>query len=66
MLGRVLALNLDKKVGDPVDVSGETFQVVGIFESESLFESGALIIPIKTLQKMMGREGQATGLVITA
>jgi putative ABC transport system permease protein len=66
MLGRVLALNLNKKVGDTVDVSGETFQVVGIFESESLFESGALVIPIKTLQKMMGREGQATGFVITA
>ncbi len=66
MLGRVLALNLSKKVGDTIDVSGEKFQVVGIFESESLFESGALVIPIKTLQKMMGREGQATGFVITA
>jgi putative ABC transport system permease protein len=66
MLGRVLALNLNKKVDDTIDVSGEKFQVVGIFESESLFESGALVIPIKTLQKMMGREGQATGFVITA
>ena len=66
LLGRVLALNLDKKVGDTLDVSGEPFQVVGIFESDSLFENGALIVPLKTLQKMMGREGQATGLVITA
>ncbi len=66
LLGRVLALNLDKKVGDRLDISGEPFQVVGIFESESLFENGALIVPLSTLQKMMGREGQATGLVITA
>jgi putative ABC transport system permease protein len=66
MLGRVLALNLDKKVGDRLDVAGESFQVVGIFESESLFENGALIIPLADLQKMMGREGQVTGLVITA
>jgi putative ABC transport system permease protein len=66
MLGRVLALNLTKKVGDPIDVAGEKFEVVGIFESESLFENGALIVPLKTLQKMMGREGQATGIVITA
>ena len=66
MLGRILALNLTKKVGDPIDVSGEKFEVVGIFESESLFENGALIVPLKTLQKMMGREGQATGIVITA
>ena len=66
LLGRVLALNLGKKVGDTLDVSGETFRVVGIFESDSLFENGALVMPLKTLQKMMGREGQATGLVITA
>jgi putative ABC transport system permease protein len=62
----VLALNLGKKVGDPLDVSGEKYEVVGTFESDSLFENGALIMPIQTLQKMMGREGQATGLVITA
>ncbi|MHB1555985.1 MAG: ABC transporter permease [Isosphaeraceae bacterium] len=66
LLGRVLALNLDKKVGDRLDVAGEPFTVVGTFESESLFENGALVLPLTTLQKMMGREGQATGLVITA
>jgi putative ABC transport system permease protein len=66
LLGRVLALNLGKKVGDELDVSGETFRVAGIFESDSLFENGALIVPLKTLQKMMGREGQATGMVIQA
>ncbi len=66
LLGRVLALNLGKKVGDTLDVAGEPFQVVGIFESDSLFENGALIMPLRTLQKMMGREGQSTGLVIAA
>lgn len=66
LLGRVLALNLDKKVGDRLDVAGEPFTVVGTFESESLFENGALVLPLTTLQRMMGREGQATGLVITA
>ena len=66
LLGRVLAMNLDKKAGDTLSVSGESFQVVGIFESDSLFENGALVVPLQTLQKMMGREGQATGLVISA
>ena len=46
MLGRVLALNLGKKVGDPLDVAGEPFQVIGIYESDSLFENGALIVPL--------------------
>jgi putative ABC transport system permease protein len=66
LLGRVLALNLDKKAGDKLDVSGESFQVVGTFESDSLFENGAMIMPQATLQKMMGREGQATGMVVVA
>ena len=66
LLGRVLALNLGKKVGDDLDVAGEPFRVIGIYESDSLFESGALIVPMATLQRMMGREGQVTGFVIQA
>src|SRR5271157_5845369 len=64
LLGRVLALNLGKKVGDDLDVAGEPFGVIGIYESDSLFESGALVVPLATLQRMMGREGQVTGFVI--
>jgi len=66
MLGRVLALNLGKKVGDEIDVAGEPFQVVAIHESDSLFESGGLIVPLASLQYLMGREGQVTGFVIQA
>ncbi len=66
LLGRVLALNLGKKVGDDLDVAGEPFRVIGIYESESVFESGALIVPLSTLQRIMGREGQVTGFVIQA
>ncbi len=66
MLGRVLSLNLGKHVGDRVDVAGEPFKVVGIYESDSLFENGGMIIPLHQLQHMMGREGQVTGFVLTA
>jgi putative ABC transport system permease protein len=66
LLGRVLALNLGRKVGEDLDVAGETFRVIGIYESDSLFESGALVVPLATLQRMMGREGQVTGFVIQA
>ncbi len=64
LLGRVMALNLGKKVGDALDIAGEPFQVIGVYESDSLFESGALVVPLATLQRMMGREGQVTGFVI--
>jgi putative ABC transport system permease protein len=66
MLGRVLAMTLDKKAGDPLQVAGEPFQVAGIYESDSWFENGGMIMPLETLQKMMGREGQVTGFLIQA
>jgi putative ABC transport system permease protein len=66
MLGRVLALTLDKKAGDSVNIAGEPFEVVGIFESDSWFENGSLTMPLATLQTMMGRENQVTGFLIQA
>jgi len=66
MLGRVLALNLGKKVGDSASIAGEPFQVVGIYESNSLFENGGLVIPLRELQRMMGRQGLVTGFVVVA
>ena len=66
ILGRVLAMTLGKKPGDKVQIAGVNFEVVGIFESESWFENGSLTVPLKTLQTMMGREGQVTGLLIQA
>lgn len=66
MLGRVLAMNLRKTAGDEVEISGETFQVVGVYESDSLFENGGVIVPLRELQRMMGREGHVSGFVVSA
>jgi putative ABC transport system permease protein len=66
MLGRVLALNLGKTAGDTLDVAGQKFEVVGVYESDSWFENGGLVVPLAELQRMMGREGQVTGFVIAA
>jgi putative ABC transport system permease protein len=66
MLGRVLALTLAKKPGDPISVAGEPFHVVGVYESDSLFENGGLIVPLKELQRLMGRERYVSGFVVAA
>jgi putative ABC transport system permease protein len=66
MLGRVLAMNLDRKVGDQVEVSEVPFQVIGIFESDSLFENGGLIEPMDVLQQAMGRTDSVSGFVVVA
>jgi len=66
MLGRVLKINLGKGVGEDVAVAGEAFRVVGIFESDSLFENGGLVMPLPELQRMMGRQGLVSGFVVAA
>lgn len=66
ILGRVVAMTLEKKAGDPLEIAGVPFKVVGIFESDSWFENGSMIMPLHTLQQMMGKEGQVTGFLVRA
>jgi putative ABC transport system permease protein len=66
MLGKVLAGNLGKKVGDQLDVYSEPFEVVGIFESFSVYENGAVFILLSELQRLMDRPHKVTGYVIEA
>jgi putative ABC transport system permease protein len=64
ILGRVVAMTLEKKAGDALQVAGVPFTVAGIFESNSWFENGSMIMPLHTLQQMMGKEGQVTGFLV--
>jgi putative ABC transport system permease protein len=66
LLGRVLAETLAKKPGDPLQIAGVPFTVVGIFESNSWFENGSMTMPLIALQQMMGKEGQVTGFLVRA
>ena len=43
-------------MGDTIDIAGEPFRVVGVFESDSWFENGGLVVPLAELQRMMGRK----------
>ncbi len=67
MLGKVLAKNLGKQVGDTLEiVPGEAFRVVGIYESFNVFENGSLIVPLAELQKLMDRQGEVTAFTVIA
>jgi putative ABC transport system permease protein len=62
MLGTILADNLGKKPGDKVEIMEKRFYtVVGIYESRSGIENGAVVIPLKELQTIMQRDGLVTG-----
>ena len=64
MLGEVAARNLDKGVGDAVEIEGEAFRVVGVFRSFNVFENGSVIAPLKEVQRVQLREGRITGMSV--
>lgn len=64
LLGEQLATQLNKKVGDEVDVLGTPFEVVGIVESFNVFEDGSIFVPLAELQRVTGYEGRVTGFSV--
>ena len=66
MLGRILAANLGKQPGDVVDVYSQPFRVVGVFDSFSVYENGAVFMLLDDLQRQMDRPGQVTGFIVQA
>jgi putative ABC transport system permease protein len=66
ILGRVLAANMGKKVGDKIELYGKPVEIVGIYESFSVYENGALVVPLGELQKRMDRPKRVTAFLIHA
>jgi putative ABC transport system permease protein len=57
LLGASLADQMDKKIGDKVEILGQTFNVVGIFESGTMVENREAIIKLADLQTLMEKPG---------
>ncbi len=67
ILGRILAGNLNKKVGDRLTFVGDTdhpYEVVGVFRSTVIFEEGGAIVPFEDGQTLHGRKGKVTGFSV--
>jgi putative ABC transport system permease protein len=67
IIGRVLAANLGKKVGDKIELYGsEDFEVVGIYESPIVYENGGAIVLLSELQRLDNKPNEISGFTITA
>jgi putative ABC transport system permease protein len=67
LVGGRLAAAMGVKVGDTTElIEGEPFEVVGIFESSNVFDSGSMFVPIRPLQKLMFRQGEVTMFAVVA
>jgi putative ABC transport system permease protein len=66
MLGQVLAGNIGKRVGDTLEMYGEPQEIVGIFDSFSVYEAGGIFMLLTDMQRLMDRPKQVTGYVVQA
>ncbi len=64
MLGIVLAKDLGKHPGDRLEIEGADFEVVGIYQSFSVYENGSAVVLLADLQQLMDRPGQVTGFQV--
>jgi putative ABC transport system permease protein len=66
IIGHLLAAQLEKQPGDMVDIEGEPFAIVGIYESFVLPENVGLVVPLKEMQRVRFNEGRVTafGVVV--
>jgi len=56
LVGAIAAEVLKKKVGDKAQIDTETFEVCGIFTSESMSENGSVVMPLGSLQDLTSRD----------
>jgi putative ABC transport system permease protein len=67
IMGKILAANMGKKVGDTIELYGtEPFEIVGIYDSPIIFEKGGMVVLLEELQRLMDRPDEVTGYTIVA
>ncbi len=61
IVGELLARNLNKKVGDTVELQGSPYTITGIFHGGTVLVAGAVIMPIDELQILSSLQGKVSG-----
>ncbi|MBI5305025.1 MAG: ABC transporter permease [Chloroflexi bacterium] len=60
IIGKVAAKNLKKKIGDAVTISGNSFRIVGIYETGVGYEDGAGVIALQEAQRIFKKPNQVS------
>jgi putative ABC transport system permease protein len=65
LLGEDLAVALEKKVGDKMQIFDKAnYTVIGTFQSPIAYENRSMVMLLGDLQRIMGRKGQVTGFAV--
>jgi ABC-type antimicrobial peptide transport system permease subunit len=64
LLGKVVAEAQNKQVGETIDVAGQRYRIVGIFETGSGWENMSAVITLRDAQAFAGRPRKVTMLMV--
>jgi len=64
LVGDRLAAALHLRPGDLLSVAGHRFPVAGVYHSGILFEDSGAVLPLATAQRLSGRQGEETDVVV--
>lgn len=64
MIGKTIAEATNKEVGETMDISGQRFRIVGIFESNTGWEEMSGVISLRDAQAFAGRPRKVTMLSV--
>jgi ABC-type antimicrobial peptide transport system permease subunit len=64
MLGKVASENLDKGIGETLQIFNQSFKIVGIYETSVPFKDGGAVISLRDSQKLFGQIGKVSFLSI--
>jgi ABC-type antimicrobial peptide transport system permease subunit len=65
ILGRLAANSLEKTVGDDLRTSGQSFEIVGIYETGISYEDAGAVVILRDAQRLFGKPRQVSFLGIT-
>ena len=64
IIGKLLAEDEDKGVGDYMTINGEEFKIVGLYESGDIQSDGGAMTSLKTVQEMAKDEGNVSNVYV--
>jgi putative ABC transport system permease protein len=63
-MGQALAERTGKKVGDTLQIYGDSYTVVGIFSNSNVFDDSILVTLLPDMQAALNRPNQVTGFIV--
>src|SRR5664280_1103356 len=64
ILGKTAAQNLNKTVGDTINLFGKNFKITGTFETGNFMTDAGIMMPLSTLQNLTSNQNKVSNILV--